>query len=92
MKHSALNDQNIIASWSMRGMTTAQRVAKASEVIDQIWEAKTAEYEQDMQDTGADLDDLAKTMSRRRIEYDKWKIKTLAELERWFNRGGETLQ
>jgi hypothetical protein len=90
MKHNFLDD-DVIASWSMRGMTTAQRVAKASEAIDQIWEDKTAEFEQDMWDVGADMDELAKMMAQKRVEYAKWKTETLAELARWFERGGETL-
>jgi hypothetical protein len=91
MKHDELDDQNVIARWSSRGMTTAQRVAKASAVLDEFMEERIAEFEVDMQDAGADMDELAKMMARRRTEYAKWKTETLAELARWFERGGETL-
>jgi hypothetical protein len=88
-KHE-LNDQNVIARWTSRGMTPEQMVAKASEALDKVMEEKTAEYELDMQDAGADMDELAKMMAQKRIEYAAWKAETLADLEKWFTRGGET--
>ena len=78
MKHDELDDQNVIARWSSRGMSTAQRVAKASAVLDEFMEERIAESEVDMQDAGADMDELAKMMARRRTEYAKWKTETLA--------------
>jgi hypothetical protein len=86
-----LDDDNVIARWSSRGMTPKQMVAKAAADMDEVMEKKTAEFEADMADLGVDPEWVADRMNQQRIEYAAWKAEKLAYLERWFGRGGETL-
>jgi hypothetical protein len=92
MKRDAFNDQNVIARWSSHGLTPKQMAARAEADMDEFMEERIAEFEVDMQDAGADMDELAKMMAQKRIEYAAWKAEKLAYLERWFTHGGETLQ
>jgi hypothetical protein len=90
MKHEL--DDNVIASWCSRGMTPKQMVARAAADMDEFMEERIAEFEVDMQDAGADMDELAKMMAQKRVEYVAWKAKKLDELEKWFERDGNSLQ
>jgi len=86
-----LDDHNVIARFSSRGLTPKQYAAKAEAVLDKILEDKIAQFEVDMEDIGVDSVWVADRMNQQRIDQGKWKREKLAELERWFGRGGETL-
>jgi hypothetical protein len=89
-KHK-LNDQNVIARWSSRGMTAKQMAARTEADMNEFIEEKIQKYELDMHDLGADPAWVAERMAQQRIEFAKWKTEKLRYLERWFARGGETL-
>ena len=66
-------------------------LAKMSEAMDEVMREKDEAFEIDMQDAGADMNELAEWMALKRVEYAKWKANKLRDLEKWFERGGETL-
>jgi hypothetical protein len=77
--------------WSSHGLTPSQMAARASADMDDFIEEKIEKYELDMQDCGADMEWVEERMAQQRIEFAKLKTEKLVELEKWFARGGETL-
>lgn len=79
-------------SIDLTGCTQAEAKAKISAFVAEVQEEAVEDLEVAMVDAGADRDDIAAELTRRRSELAVLHEETLSRLRPWLERDGKTLQ